>query len=281
MTRSNSSTSRARTRSRSSPATRRTVSTSRVSKCTVDHPVGAMTRRPRRVGRGIAGASAAPRASYVIARVTRGAARPGPARPWARISRRVVATSTGTPAAAAKSSFSIASWAASNGIMRGSVGTRLFALAGGFRTWSRPVTPFGRRPEEHARSPHGPAGSGMAPGNSGTGWPLTTANTDGIDWTWKAAPSCGLASTSTLAARTCRRTLGQLLQDRRRYVARLAPLGPQVDDMGTVIEPLRTSVSEVASVTSTDHMLDTDTVAAPPAPRPRCQTRQIDPHPDA
>ena len=57
-----------------------------------------------------------------------------------------------------------------------------------------------RRPAAARRGTARTCASGSAPWNSGTGWPFTTANTAGMLCTWKAWPSRGLASRSTLAS---------------------------------------------------------------------------------
>ena len=93
--------------------------------------------------------------------------------------------------------------------------------------------------------------SGYAPWNSGTGWPLITANTAGIDCTWNAAEICGFASTSTLAriqrppysaARASR--IGESCLQGPHHSAQRS------STTGTVIDWWMTSASKEASVTS-------------------------------
>ena len=98
---------------------------------------------------------------------------------------------------------------------------------------TRPVTPLASATRSSSSRYCRTCASGRAPWKSGIGWPLTTANTAGMLCTWKAWPSRGLASTSTLAS--SHRPLvgvGQPLEHRAQLLARAAPVGPEVDDDG-------------------------------------------------
>ena len=105
-------------------------------------------------------------------------------------------------------------------------------------------------------------GSGRAPRNPSTSWPPITATTIGIDCTWSAAASCGLASTSTLASNqspaaslASRSSTGPSCLQGSHHSAHRSTITGADCDLAT------TSVLNVASVTS-----KTKLDAAPAAP---------------
>ena len=74
-------------------------------------------------------------------------------------------------------------------------------------------------------------GSGMAPRKPSATWPATTATTMGMLCTCRAALSCGLASTSTLArTQAPSASAASFSRIGAELLARPAPLGPQVHD---------------------------------------------------